>query len=101
MAALFLAVIPNMPGLANSVTPSLYVPQGAKDLYTMSWLVGFVLAATLHPLFHYLFPVPIDPPGGGAQVSIGGIEEYSGSNSIHESEKKGDINPATIVLEVV
>jgi len=62
MAALVFSIVPNLPGLANSVTPTIIVPQGAKNLYTLSWLVGFVVAGALLWLFHTIFPTPIYAP---------------------------------------
>lgn len=79
VAALVLSIVPNMPGMVNSVTPKYKVPQGAKDLYTMSWFVGFVTAGFLLWLFHTLFPVPLDLPEGatleGAEPADPGYDE--------------------------
>jgi NCS1 family nucleobase:cation symporter-1 len=56
MMALVLSIVPNLPGLANSVTPKLYVPQGAKDLYTMSWLgESFLISEIIIQRFPYIF----------------------------------------------
>jgi len=59
IAALVLSIVPNLPGLVNSVTPKLNIPQGAKDIYTLSWLVGFLVAGSLLWILHIIFPTPI------------------------------------------
>ncbi|KAL3489520.1 NCS1 allantoate transporter [Aspergillus germanicus] len=45
VCSFFLALVPNLPGLAKSVTPGISgVPRGFEDVYTMSWVVGLVIA---------------------------------------------------------
>ncbi|KAL3446923.1 NCS1 allantoate transporter [Aspergillus insuetus] len=45
VCSFFLALVPNLPGLAKSVTPGITgVPRGFEDVYTMSWVVGLVIA---------------------------------------------------------
>ncbi|KAL2847628.1 permease for cytosine/purines, uracil, thiamine, allantoin-domain-containing protein [Aspergillus pseudodeflectus] len=57
VGSFFLALVPNLPGLAKSVTPGITgVPRGFEDVYTMSWVVGLVIAGVLYLGSSYLFP---------------------------------------------
>ncbi|KIY45792.1 hypothetical protein FISHEDRAFT_18750, partial [Fistulina hepatica ATCC 64428] len=50
LVAFFLALVPNLPGFANKVTPSLHVPKGASYLFSVVWPVGVVVAGSLYLL---------------------------------------------------
>ncbi|KAK5173556.1 uncharacterized protein LTR77_002237 [Saxophila tyrrhenica] len=52
-----LAVIPSMPGFVNDANPALYVPTGAQHVYSLSFVLGFVLASVIAFLLHWAFPV--------------------------------------------
>ncbi|KAL5343551.1 permease for cytosine/purines, uracil, thiamine, allantoin-domain-containing protein [Aspergillus crustosus] len=57
VVAFFLAIVPNLPGLAKSVTPGIRgVPRGFENVYTMSWLVGLVIAASVYLGLSVIFP---------------------------------------------
>ena len=54
--AFILPVAPSLPGLAYSITPSISISQGAKNLYTFDWLFGFVLSIFLYTALSWAFP---------------------------------------------
>ncbi|KAL4862428.1 hypothetical protein BDV12DRAFT_203075 [Aspergillus spectabilis] len=57
--AFFLALVPNLPGLAVSVNPTVdHVPMGFQNVYTMSWLVGLVIAGVVYLGLSVVFPPP-------------------------------------------
>jgi cytosine/uracil/thiamine/allantoin permease len=99
VAAFILSIVPNMPGLVNAVTPKYKVPQGALDLYTMSWVVGFVTAGFLLWFFHLVFPVPTDPP---CHVLEGSDPGYNDElyNGVHTKKNTGIEALSEVVTEV-
>jgi NCS1 family nucleobase:cation symporter-1 len=58
--AFFLALVPSLPGLAVSVNPAVdHVPPiGFQNVYTMSWLVGLVIAGAVYLGLSVVFPPP-------------------------------------------
>ncbi|KIX01408.1 uncharacterized protein Z518_09134 [Rhinocladiella mackenziei CBS 650.93] len=50
------AVIPSMPGFVHSVNPSLHVGIGASRIFSLSFVLGFVLSAIIAWLLHQIFP---------------------------------------------
>lgn len=65
-----IAVGPILPGFAQSINPSLAISNGAKELYTFSWMWGFVTCVVLYyilckyiaPPTESLIDVPVFPP---------------------------------------
>jgi nucleobase:cation symporter-1, NCS1 family len=64
------AVGPILPGFAQSINPNLDISDGAKNLYTFSWMWGFVMCVILYyVLCKYIAPPteslvdePVFPP---------------------------------------
>lgn len=56
VAAFLLALIPGLPGLANSVN-HVKVPAGFENIYTQNWLVGLVIAGALYYGFSVAFKI--------------------------------------------
>lgn len=54
--AFLVPVAPLLPGLAYSITPSISISQGAKNLYTFDWLFGFVVSIVLYTGLSLVFP---------------------------------------------
>lgn len=81
MVAFLLAVFPNLPGLAASVDPSNHVPTGFQNLYTMSWLVGLVIAGILYYGLSVVFPVSV-PDASASDVA----REWLDSGSMTDEE---------------
>jgi len=59
VAAFIVGIAPNMPGLA-AVCGAKGVPNGAKYLYSLSWLVSILLASAVYYALFKLFPFPVD-----------------------------------------
>ncbi|KAL2827359.1 NCS1 nucleoside transporter [Aspergillus cavernicola] len=58
IAAFFLSLVPNLPGLVVSVNPNTKnVPRGFENLYCMSWLVGLIMAGALYLGLSFTFPL--------------------------------------------
>jgi NCS1 family nucleobase:cation symporter-1 len=55
--AFLLALVPTLPGLAASVNSTIHVPEGFQNVYTMSWLVGLVIAGCLYYGLSTVLPV--------------------------------------------
>ncbi|KAK5137135.1 hypothetical protein LTR08_000640 [Meristemomyces frigidus] len=55
--AFLVAVGPNLPGLAESISPgSTHIGQGVINLYTFDWLYGFVASIFVYTTLHLIFP---------------------------------------------
>ncbi|KKY28539.1 putative ncs1 allantoate transporter [Phaeomoniella chlamydospora] len=55
--AFLLAVGPNLPGLAYSISPnSTHITSGAKNLYSFDWLYGFVCSIVVYVSLSIFFP---------------------------------------------
>ena len=52
------AVGPILPGFAQSINPNLQISDGAKHLYTFSWMWGFVVCV----LMYYVICKYVSPP---------------------------------------
>jgi NCS1 family nucleobase:cation symporter-1 len=55
LIAFLIAVCPNLPGLANSVS-GVAIPLACKHLYSFEWLYGFVSSVLVYTLLNRLFP---------------------------------------------
>jgi nucleobase:cation symporter-1, NCS1 family len=56
-AAFLLAVVPNLPGLANDISPTaVFISDGAQNLYSFDWLYGFAISIVLYTGLSKLFP---------------------------------------------
>jgi len=53
--AMILAVPPLLPGLINSINPSIYIG-GASYLFNVAWLFGFFVALGVYTAASLLFP---------------------------------------------
>lgn len=85
--AFLLALVPTLPGLAASVGSSSTaskVPQGFKDIYTMGWLVGLVVASGLYYLFSTVFPISQASLSAGTESDI--ATEYLHDNLIVDGQ---------------
>jgi NCS1 family nucleobase:cation symporter-1 len=56
-AAFLVAIIPGLPGLANSVNQDIEIPEGFQDIYTLNWLVGVVIAAVVYYCLSMVFKI--------------------------------------------
>ncbi|EXJ83127.1 hypothetical protein A1O1_06746 [Capronia coronata CBS 617.96] len=50
------AVVPSMPGFVHSVNPSLKVGVGASHIFSLSFVLGFLIAAVISFALHWIFP---------------------------------------------
>jgi len=55
--AFLVAVVPLLPGLANSISP-VSIGEGLTNLYTFDWLFGFVVSIVLYTGLSLIFPAP-------------------------------------------
>ena len=58
LLALFLAILPNLPGFIGTVSKSLrpQIPELLMNLYSYAWFIGFIAAFILHYIFMTLVP---------------------------------------------
>lgn len=56
LVTLLCTVTPTLPGLANAINPSLTISQGAKNLYSITWLFSFVSTCVLYTAISKIFP---------------------------------------------
>lgn len=47
-----------MPGFVAAVNENVTVPDGATELYYMSYLYGFLTSGAVYALLHWVFPAP-------------------------------------------
>ena len=88
IAALLVGITPLLPGLAHSINASLPVAKGAQAFYTMSWLVGCLLAMLTYYLLHLAFPWQTQ------------LEEDEILNGTDGDEENGTETPASVNEEV-
>ncbi|KAH7024575.1 permease for cytosine/purines, uracil, thiamine, allantoin-domain-containing protein [Microdochium trichocladiopsis] len=83
------AVFPSMPGFVSSVNPSLKVSEGWSHVFSLSFVLGFFLAAVLSYGLHLLFPVRYDGTtvleGLASDTNSGRFEER------HVDDKGADV----------
>ncbi|MCJ1482561.1 hypothetical protein MMC06_002727 [Schaereria dolodes] len=85
--AFFVAVAPNLPGLAYSINPTgTHISVGAINLYTFDWLYGFVCSIVLYTAFSLIFPAEESL----SSKTIFGYEPDEYSND--DLERKGDVS---------
>jgi NCS1 family nucleobase:cation symporter-1 len=85
VGSFFLALVPNLPGLAKSVTPGITgVPRGFEDVYTMSWVVGLVIAGVLYLGASYLFPATENAGAGEEETDLAREWLYSSGDGVEE-----------------
>jgi NCS1 family nucleobase:cation symporter-1 len=58
--AFLVALVPGLPGLANNVNHDLNIPQGFRNVYTLNWLVGVVIAGVVYYALSMGFKVPAE-----------------------------------------
>ncbi|KAF6812068.1 NCS1 nucleoside transporter [Colletotrichum sojae] len=75
-AAFFLAIVPNMPGLA-AACGAKGVPRGAIYVYSLSWLVSTLVAGAVYWASWKIWPFPVD--GTREQEFIEGQSPREGS----------------------
>jgi NCS1 family nucleobase:cation symporter-1 len=79
----FLALVPNLPGLAKLVTPGIKgLPRGFENVYTMSWVVGLVVAGVLYLGFSHVFPV--SEVSKGEEINLAREWLYSSAEGMDE-----------------
>lgn len=76
VAAFFLGILPNMPGLA-AACGAKGVPRGAVYVYSLSWLVSTLVAGVVYWASWKIWPFPID--GAREQEFIEGQSPREGS----------------------
>jgi NCS1 family nucleobase:cation symporter-1 len=96
---------PTLPGFIAAVNTSVTVPDGATELYYMSYLYGFFASGAVYALLHRLFPAAqLDNFVNGSMPAEQLIGLYSdkwedvGYESFHASQeyvgKQADEMPA-------
>jgi nucleobase:cation symporter-1, NCS1 family len=96
LIAFLAAVIPNIPGLANSIKSSggdgnelgLNIAQGIKNLYTFDWIFGFTMSIFLYTTLSLVFPARQSL----VATMIYGVDmvEGTGSSDVEGSIKQGE-----------
>ncbi|KAL1301565.1 hypothetical protein AAFC00_005802 [Neodothiora populina] len=85
--AFFCGIAPDLPGLA-AACGAKGVPVGAKDLYSLSWLVAIIISGAVYWALWKIFPFEVSP---SSDMYVDGIEDRSddGVTKIpHEVSKK-------------
>ncbi|CAA9966366.1 uracil permease [Pyrenophora teres f. maculata] len=54
--AVFVTIIPLLPGLANKVNPDIKLADGLQHLFTFNWLYGFFLSIFMYYFCNLFFP---------------------------------------------
>jgi NCS1 family nucleobase:cation symporter-1 len=56
LLALCVGFVPVLPGLINSITPSIYISEGAQNLYALSYIYSFSSAMLVFCVCSWLWP---------------------------------------------
>lgn len=56
--AFLVSVVPNVPGLAKAVNPSINISAGVEHIHDINYLYGFISAFVLYWALSYVFPAP-------------------------------------------
>jgi len=83
----FVAVGPVLPGFAQSINPNLNISDGAKHIYTFSWIWGFCVCVTLY----YVICTYVSPP----TESFVEVAVYPPRT---EEEEQALINGSTVIV---
>ncbi|KAI9738864.1 MAG: hypothetical protein M1834_008371 [Cirrosporium novae-zelandiae] len=85
-------ITPNLPGLANATGQS-GVPTGAIYLYSLSWLIGTVIASTVYYVLGRVWPMDVGKGEGGDEiVGVGEAELWKGEVGVGEGgDGKGGV----------
>ena len=98
----FTAVGPILPGFAQSINPNLQISDGAKHLYTFSWMWGFVVCVIMYyvictyvsPPTESLVEVPVFPPRTEEEeqaLAAGSVIEATSDSDSFEKKDKGAV----------
>lgn len=88
--AFLVAVLPNLPGLAESISANLKISEGARNLYTICWLYGFVSSIVVYVGLHAVFPAKaslVERTIDGVEV-VSERKEYSTSREGSEDDEE-------------
>lgn len=86
LVAFLLALCPNIPGLAYAINSNNHITTGAKHLYTICWLYGFVSSITIYVTLHKIFPAKeslIDKTIDGVEV-VAEAKQYPSDSDDNE-----------------
>ncbi|KIX95502.1 uncharacterized protein Z520_08622 [Fonsecaea multimorphosa CBS 102226] len=75
------AVVPSMPGFVHAVNPGITVATGATRVFSLSFVLGFVIAAVLSYTLHWLFPYQYPDTTLLESMIDGQEEENTGSET--------------------
>lgn len=88
--AFLVAVLPNLPGLAESISANLKISEGARNLYTICWLYGFVSSIVVYVGLHAVCPAKaslVERTIDGVEV-VSERKEYSTSREGSEDDEE-------------
>ncbi|KIM82056.1 hypothetical protein PILCRDRAFT_820964 [Piloderma croceum F 1598] len=94
--ALLISVPPNLPGLINSITPTIKVG-GAVHLFDFAWLFGFTVASFVYYTTSVVFPAHETMLDETIFDDTKGDNKSVGSHNIREYEKAHSQSTATPV----
>ncbi|KAK4556245.1 hypothetical protein LTR86_006389 [Recurvomyces mirabilis] len=102
--AFTVSVVPNVPGLAKAVNPSVSISAGIEHVYDMNYLYGFTSAAFLYWSLSYFFPAPetIIPASIYEDITVIDGAEYKndGIHTPQEVVEKDEKSPYTAIGQV-
>ena len=106
VAAWVLAITPSMPGFVASVNKNANVGVGGNRVFSLSFLLGFTLAAGFAYLFHVIWPYPypdstvemVDGQGSEGE-SDDGIEKGFHHATAKEAEEEAAAESQTHIPE--
>lgn len=87
--AFLCGVAPDLPGLA-AACGAKGIPNGAKYLYSLSWLVAIVVSGFVYWVLWKLFPFEISPSQEMYMEGVEGTEEDATSESVKVHKKDFD-----------
>ena len=101
LLAFLVSISPNLPGLAYSINKNARITSGAKHLYTICWLYGFISSIIVYVTLHHFFPAKeamVEKTIDGVEV-LSERKEYSHEGSDDE-KSNGDLKDISRVHEL-
>jgi NCS1 family nucleobase:cation symporter-1 len=87
--AFLVAVMPNLPGLAQSINADTAISQGAKNMYSFDWLYGFVSSIIIYAIVSKVFP----NKESLVETAVYG-HEFLDASDLSEKDHPSDHSPA-------
>ncbi|KAG0140049.1 hypothetical protein CROQUDRAFT_53863, partial [Cronartium quercuum f. sp. fusiforme G11] len=56
LVTLIISIVPNLPGLIQTLCPGISISMGAQHIYTIAWIYGFLTSCVVYTILNWVFP---------------------------------------------